>query len=194
MGQALQSHPSLNLVLTSPPELLDTVAGDQLFASVEQFEHWTRSEGPGRTPRQLSDFITNEPTTSPARIQFRLLASIVSLRASLRVLNQMLFQAVQVDKPPVLDQSNMADLRHLGTSLTGEGMRIVYQPGPGMLLLVEPGDVLLLKRVPNMHPFEGLLTADSVSHSFGESGSTNTVTGRIVSSTLDPYSRFAERF
>lgn len=190
---AFQSHPGLRLAITSPPELVNTITAENLLEGVENLEREVRSDGPGKTPRELGDFLHSEPTTSGRRFLVRFLASLMSLRASLRVLDQMLYQAVQTDKPPVLDQNNIADLHHLGSSVTGEGVRLLFQPDLTTFAL-EPGDIVLLKAIPNMFKLEGLVLSASVSSRFGGDGdATTTLTGRIVSDILDPYARFAER-
>ena len=193
MAKAFHAHPALKIATETPPALLTTSTPTQLRAQVEAFAKSVRRDGPGKTPSELSDFVTLTPMTSPARAPLRLLAALMTLRASLCVLNQMLFQAVQSNRPPILDRDNIAGIKDLGLSLVGNGVSVTFQPGSDTLI-IEPGDLMLLKAVPTLPGLEGLLSLESVSNNLGPMGYTNTVTGRIVNSDLDPYAGFASRF
>jgi hypothetical protein len=103
----------------------------------------------------------------------------------------MLYQAVQQDRPPLLDGNNVADLKHLGSSYVGVGVRAVFQPDQ-RTWGIDPGDVFLLAAIANMPQLQGLVYSTRVETSFGgEAGSTKTVTGSIVDANLDPFGSFA---
>ncbi len=153
-----------------------------------ELEYW----GAMDSPPFVEAFKKRCPPGLPIRRAFRVVEAIVCLRASLRVLNQLIFQKLKADKLPCLSDQEIFAVPLISMHDTGRGMSIVFQPWllehhlqDGELLIVEEIDRYTLSS-------QKLYLVDRASKAalfsaFSEDGATGYCTLRPVDENLCPF-------
>jgi hypothetical protein len=80
------------------------------------------------SPRKLADASLTHPEDSQARILLRLTAAFICLRASLTVLNELIFRALLTEKLPVISDENIIQFGSLTSHFCSQGLSCTCQP------------------------------------------------------------------
>ena len=145
--------------------------------------------GPLNSPEQLQEIVRSQNKASPNRILVRHLCALVCLHASLDVLNQLLFQAIMKDKPPVLTEDVLIDNKFPGSShLVGEGRTFMYQLTDRNVHTM-PGDIVLI-RAPSVDlNLTGQVTGSRITTEYGM---TMEIDIWVIDDNLNPFSSLLE--
>lgn len=141
-----QQHPAITFLLARPPQM-QSLPTDQMELAVRSMEEQWRNVGAMHSARGYEDLLHKEPIQSPPRQNVGFSAALVSLRAALRVLDQLIYQAVLDDKPPILHDESVFAMK-FSFHTTGTGADLQYQPNEMTGLAPQRGDIFYLKAIP----------------------------------------------
>lgn len=119
-------------------------AQQTLMSHVNTLLQAALSAGPMNAPPDLAPLTFGYARDSLPRRHLCLLGALVSLRASLRVLDQLVYQAVMHDKLAVLDERVLVAVKHLNRHLAGDGLDVALVPISSPTSL-EPPNLVLVK-------------------------------------------------
>lgn len=141
---AFQLHPQIQVAIESSSVVPPTFSPEHYMQHGWQLEDAIKASGALRIPEFLDRINFREHKTSHRRTFLRHISAIVGIRASLSVLNQLIFQKIFHSKLLVLDESNTIKFGsfHLATG----GASIIYQHA-GLLYIMEINDIILLKTI-----------------------------------------------
>ncbi|REJ77960.1 MAG: hypothetical protein DWQ47_16525 [Acidobacteria bacterium] len=136
------SHPQLRTAIDTALSIPATFSSEHYRARVLELDEQIRQVGSKRVPDFITYAVDNELPSSMNRIALRHFGAILGLRASLSILNQLIFMKLFHDKLLSIDSTNTIKLGayHFGTGT----LTVVYQHG-GLLVLVDPGDIIVVK-------------------------------------------------
>lgn len=186
MADSFHKHPAFAVLLRDSTSLRLELTAQQCAERVRNLVDDLVRAGVLSAPKGLSDVTRRFGQRSRERAFFRFFAALGCLRASLGTLDQMIYQAITHDKLLVLNEQNMIKLSARVSHLSGNGLRIMYQPGQQRL--PEPPDIVLVKCSSLKPPvdavcrIEGITVDDSV-----DLGETAQLDLREVDANLSPF-------
>lgn len=139
---AFNQHPKIAKALESSSGVPPTFSEEYYMQNTWGLEEDVTKAGL-EVPEQLQEMKFRAPKESANRRYLRHIAAVMSIRASLSVLNQLIYQKLFMDKLLVIDETNTIKS---GPFYLGTGCSSVIFQHAGLLLLAEVGDIILLKR------------------------------------------------
>ncbi|UYN89132.1 MAG: hypothetical protein KIT08_08520 [Anaerolineales bacterium] len=134
-------HPSYSCLLGFPRDFLD-LSAQKISNHVRNFEASILAQED--CPSELQRVIFTYERNSQERKILRFITNLVALRSSLSHLNQLLFQALTVDKLAILDGETIISFEGPRHNLCGESYRILVQLG-SRTFKMEVNDLVLIK-------------------------------------------------
>jgi len=140
MAELFAEHPAF-LAIERSQQIIDKISSNTLLELVLKFNQLFSSAGPFGVPKEL-ERISFFSEDSEARLTYRHLSALISLRASLSVLDELIFQAILSNKLPVLDDTNIVYMQPVTSNIVGLGFSAAYQIdeqtfrfSPGLILV-----------------------------------------------------------
>jgi hypothetical protein len=188
MAASFSSHFSFP-VLSDIGQVPDT---DYLEHEVTRLESELDYWGAMTSPPYIEAFKRRLAPGMPVRNAFRIAEAIVCLRASLMVLDQMLFQKLKDDKLPSLSDQEIFAVPLVSHHDTGSGMTVIFQP-VGWSHLYDGGELIWIKAIENhtipdqnLYLISGISKAAMLS-AFSEDGAMGHCQLRPVDQNLCPF-------
>ncbi len=181
-------HAAIGTLTSTPAAVVGNLDERAIYPTVISLLQLIAQAGPGHVPTAVRNAAIAMSPSDPNRLMFYYFGAIVVLRDSLRNLNQMLYQAILADKPPILDEESVIRIEDIRSGFLGTSATLSFQPEPDTIVL-EPGDLALLKQLPKSSiPLEGLLRLETLrfQHSV-DFGSTYTIQTRFLDDNLSSY-------
>lgn len=186
MAKAFQSHSAITVACGAPAAVRSLTAAEYLQRSLA-LESRLRAKGPQHGDDDLHSFALTAPVDPPARSLLRIICALVILRASLAVLNQMIYQAVVLDGLPLLDEDNVFAVLFCGSHLSGRALSLAVQPDWNALFL-KSGDVVLVKAPNPPVIMQGLAQIQSTRTTISaDVGMRDDIDMRMLTDELNPY-------
>lgn len=187
---AFAKHADVNRAASLPRSLILRFPPPDVEKLVITTEQRLESAGVFAAPEDLEQIEGKYPRDVPLRQLTRFSVALCAVRASLRSMNQMVYQAVLNDKPPIFGDKVVFDVVRIVTHRAGTGLRLRCQFSP----FIDNRDLILLKPIGNDQPFDGWAvvwgTKFEVSDEFGAMIDLRL---RLLNSDLSPYGNAAER-
>ena len=190
IAERFQKHPAIEFLQSQPP-LMQFLSTEQLEDAVRSMEKQWREAGPMKAGPGYDDFLFQAPVVSIQRQEMGFAAALVSLRASLCVLNQYIFQGILDDKPPILNDESVFSMKITFHS-TGDGVDLQYQPNELTGLAPQKGEIFYLKAISG-HGFnkDWLCEVAAVGLSFGQkTGMVEQSLLRVLDENLCPFKSY----
>jgi hypothetical protein len=143
LANNFSQHPAFKIIFESMEIAKKSMPEDQLIKAANGLEVKLLQSGPLHTPKDL-DYLANIPeVNAPERITFRFFSALLCLRASIDILNELIYQAILVDKLPVFSEKNVIDYETVTAHLGGTGISLLCQPDDivmdlGLALIKDP--------------------------------------------------------
>lgn len=190
IANQLEKHPAILYLLSCAPQMVSASA-EVVNATIRRMEEQLRGAGAMNSGKGYENLITQLPLSSPQRNLLIFSSALVSIRGILRVLNQLIYQAILDEKPPILNQENVFSIKFTFHA-TGKGGDLQYQPDEMSGLLCEPMDIFLLKSIPGHGlGIDNLCEVASSGFNFGqETGMNQRALVRLLDENLCPFSSF----
>lgn len=159
-----------------------------------QFEKDLKSAGPIKSPPNLHKMFQLGRQSEVLGHFFQVMFSIISIKASLDNLRQILYQAVLSDRLAVLSQDNVFDVSGENRNLATSGEVISYQPDD-KAFLIEPNDIVLVKIQTDVIQIDTLCLTGGISLSFSRDLG-NSVKAELweLDDSLNPYEGLLQMF
>jgi len=202
-AEVFRAHPALQTILqqswTSPFPASNVPPAKDIAMGVYKLEEELRQAGAFQMPADLQKEFETEPVQSPVRWLHRHVIALANVRASLRVFNQMIYQALRTDRLPVLNSDNIIEVPRNTSHMVGHGLEVHYQPDDKIDILIEWGDIVLMKQLsdePSSSFAQDLLCEVAVPsfHFSNEWGTTGQLKMRVLDDHLCPYGNLYEHF
>ena len=141
---AFQSHPHIKIAIdnTNLPLNVLMFPPEHYMENLWRLEEEIKAAGALERPEKFMEIVQREKSNSPRRAFLKHLAAVLSVRASLSVLNQLIYTKFFSDQLPSIDDTNLISFGSYHFS-TG-GSSVVFQNG-GLIFLVETDDIIVLK-------------------------------------------------
>jgi hypothetical protein len=180
-------HPAIAQILDNKLPNVTPVSEDQYIKSVLTFEEMLLRNGLFHNPEDLAKIMHTESPDSPRRIIARHFVGLVCLRASLSILDQLIFQAVLSNKLAYFSQDNVIQVQKATDHLASRALSLVYQLGD-QTGIVRCLDLVLAKITQLKMSSAELWRVESVQHQFSqEFGEQTTIDLRNVDDNLNPF-------
>lgn len=155
-------HPALKVIMATPPAIKALSTGDhrEIESQLEDIIAEISAVGCSEAPRDLEALGRMARNDPHGYEWYRVLASLVTLKSSVLNLDQLIYQAFQYDRLPVLDDTNAFDI-FWGTHAVGHYTTVLAVPTESTFHL-EPGHLVLVKIPAEHDDIDGL-------HSIGSS-------------------------
>ena len=127
--EAFANHPARVLALETLPAIASaSISEVDLTRAVLRLSTELKNAGPMEAPEGFMQAIFHPPNEDLARAVLFHVGSLVSLRASLSSLNQLLFQAALYDTLPTFSSDNLIDIQGPTRHAAGSGTTVLCQP------------------------------------------------------------------
>jgi len=184
MAASFAGHPAIEAALSSAAARQGAVVPQEYGKAVWAFTQELLRAGPLEAPR-FASLLRTHSRASKERVLVRHYCSLASVRASVAILDQLVYQAVLEQKLLCLGERHIIRVE-MQTHMGGKGLRVVYQPAEAEDL-PEPGNVVLVQ-IPAQPGVSLPVTVErlnvEVSRDFGE---TVEIAGREIDVNLNPY-------
>ena len=187
---AFNNHPALELAIETK-EWIAGLTPEQYVSAVLQMETTLSKLGTRKTPDDIVQVIIREDANSPARLVTRHMISIISLRSSLSMLNQMIFQSFLSKKLTVLDIDNVIDIQS-HSNMIAVGHSVIYQQSNKAGFARYGELVLLLGVAPTDHDNGLCVVEGSTLHYSQDTGTTVDVELRVLDQHLNIFPKLLE--
>lgn len=159
-----------------------------IMEMVRTTEQRLQKAGVFAAPDDLEQIERKYTRDAPLRQLTRFSVALCGIRASLMSLNQMVYQAVLNDKPPIFDDRLIFGVEQIVTHRAGTGLRLKCQFFP----FIDYRDVVLLKPIGEDQPFGGWAVIWGSQFEVSEEfGAMMDVRLRLLNSDLSPYGNAA---
>jgi hypothetical protein len=142
--EAFGTHPLIQVAIETVPVVPIEFSTEHYVRQILNLEKGIKDCGPLEVLQQVREISDSEPMTSQRRVFFRHLGAILGLRASLSILNQLIYTKVFSDKLLILDEDNIIKF---GIYNFGTGGANVVFINAGLMFMVEVNDIIILKTV-----------------------------------------------
>jgi len=192
LTQAFVQHSGVRAILETPAALVGQLDDNQIRAAVLSLLGLIHQAGVGHVPSAIEQLAFQAPRNHPQRGVTRFFVALLSVRESLRSLNQMIYQAILADRVPVLDEDAVISVSDTHGNVLGTSAVIAFQPDADTIVL-EPGDIALVKPIANYHSLDGLARLEDLRFEHSRDyGSTYTVSTRLLDNDLSPFGNLVE--
>lgn len=171
---------------TLPPHL-SQIPERRYFEDVLRLVAGLEAGGVHDAPDELVRVALHSPANAVERTALQHVAAVASVRASLQVLDQMLYQGLMDDRLPVINEDNLIKVVQRNSNVIGNGLTVVHVMDE-KVGHVEPVDlILVLGEVFNSdHSFLGIAHGCRFSFSH-DMGTTGEISMRLLDDDLNPY-------
>ena len=184
---AFAHHPAIEKFLQGNCKLLPGTSEHWYFQAARGLESEILAAGPLDSPKRIATILDSRSAKDAETILLRQLACILSIRASLETIDQVVYQALLHDKLPALTIDNVIDVGCLAFHYMGQGAEIVYQPTPPAFH-VNPIDVIVVEDLPAYDRIAGLYRVEVITHHpTHEYGFMDEAVMRRLDEHLNPY-------
>ena len=194
--ESFHNHPAIGLLIESVTNL---IAHDQAFDFdgnrnlILQLEKELKLVGPTKTPDILHKMFLSGRQSEVYRHSYNIMSSILSIKNSLDVLRQLLFQAVLMDKLPVLNNENVFDVSGGRTNLARyhvSSFQIDHQ-----IWFVQPTEVVFANINADAYQIKDLCLMGAMQMSLSiETGNTMSAEFWELDGNLNPYPGLLKMF
>jgi hypothetical protein len=189
VADAFHQHPAIRIAIEDLGSVVDNI---QESTCHEVVRSWTESilrAGLAGPPRELDRLATLEPASSSRRLVARRVAALVCLRASIAVLDQLVYQTLVSDRLPLLNEDNIIVVKSRTSHLTGTGITLVYQPNERADVLADLLAVVLVRSRPARIPRAISCSLEAMRYEASEEyGETVEIGLREFDDNLNPFS------
>jgi hypothetical protein len=188
---SFQSHPAIAIALESNDKFKEATPEterppiNEIIQAVINLEQGLLNSGPLHSPEKLWKLsITHQPG-SANRVLLEYIYALVCVRASLDILNELIYQALWTNKLPVLDKNSIIKVGNLTSTFSGMGFTLKYQPNEKSGF----GDLGLILVKTTIHDREfDLCRAEKVNVQVSQDfGDTVDISLREIDENLNPY-------
>ncbi len=184
---SFKNHPALSIAIDSRLPQMSMVSKEQYVKSMLTFDEILNRVGVFHAPKELTDMMRGESHNSPGRIVTRHFIALVCIRASLSILDQMVFQAILRDKPAFFSEENVIAIKKSASNLVSRGLAITYQPTEETLFVQCTELVLVKLKGLGMESAE-LWRVEAIQSEFSQDfGEQITIDLRNVDDNLNPF-------
>jgi hypothetical protein len=183
---AFQSHPQIEIAINSASVIPATFSPEYYMQNVWNLEADIQTTGALKAPDDLERLDFRLRKDSPHRTFIRHIAAIASVRASLSVLNELIYQKIFDDKLLVIDETNT--IKFGSYYLATGGCSVIYQDA-GLLYFVDPYDIIMLKTILLGNPVTKLCRIELLDPSINlhHPGEPRYTELREIDQNLNPY-------
>ena len=192
MASSFYEHPAMRVAIQSAQSSAVRMTEDKYVEAVSIFYDALVKAGASGAPGDITGRILGQSKDSPQRVIARHITALTCIKASLSVLDQLIYQAILSNKLPLLDQNNIIEVGQMSRNLVSNGLSLLYQPSE-QLFRVNVYDVVLVKtEIPGL-PLGQLWRVETIRSEFSqEFGSSNELTLREVDENLNPFGHLLE--
>jgi len=147
--KAFHKHPHIQIAVDSSSVIPGTFSQEYYLQYTDKIENDIKAARL-RRPQELENIFLRENTNSQNRTFVRHIAAVLSLRASLSVLNELIYSKIFFDQLFCIDENNTI---RFGSYHGSTGSSSVIFQSRGLMFLVETDDIIILKTVLLGHPF-----------------------------------------
>jgi hypothetical protein len=139
---AFHSHPQIKIAIDTASVIPATFSPEHYIQHILEIEDAIKGAGALERPQEFVEIIERQHPSSPNRIYIRHLVALTSLRASLSILNELLYSKIFFDQLLNIDENNTIKFGsyHYATG----GSSVIFQNG-GLIFLVETDDIIVLR-------------------------------------------------
>jgi hypothetical protein len=184
---AFRSHPGVKQARETMPGGLQKIPPADYISSITRFGQAIEAAGVHDAPDDIVKLALSRDSGSVEGSMFRHLTAMASICTSLRVVDQLMYQALLYDKIPVASDDNVIKVIKQNRNVIGQGLTILYMWSKEMSH-VEPMDLILVRKEIMEHTDNALCLVHGVRISFSvDAGTTNEIALRVLDSNLNPY-------
>jgi len=187
MASSFSGHPAIKVAIESAKSSVIKIPKGKYVEAVSIFYDALIKAGAYDAPNDVVSIMSGQSKDSPQRIIARHVSALACIKASLSVLDQLVYQAILSNKLPLLDQNNIIEIGQMSNNLVSNGLSLLYQPfeQPCMLNVY---DVVLVKIETSGSPLGQLWRIEAIHfESSQEFGSSKELTLREVDENLNPF-------
>lgn len=142
--EAFHNHPYIKNAIDSSSIIPITFSQEEYLEYTWRVENDIKASGALKRPQELEEILLRENQNSRNRTFLRHIAAVISLRASLSVLNELIYSKIFFDQLLCIDKNNTIRFGAYHTA-TG-GSSVIFQHA-GLMYLVETDDIIVLKTI-----------------------------------------------
>lgn len=192
MASSFSEHPAIKVAIQSAKSSAIKMTEGKYVEAVSIFYDTLIKAGAYNAPDDVISIMPGQSKDSPQRIIARHITALTCIKASLSVLDQLVYQAILSNKLPLLDQNNIIEIGQMSNNLVSNGLSLLYQPYE-QLCMVNIYDVVLVKIETSGLPLGQLWHVEAIHfESSQEFGSSKELTLREVDENLNPFGHLLE--
>lgn len=192
MAISFHEHPAIKVAIQSAKSSAIKMADEKYAEAVSVFYNTLIKAGAYDAPNDIVSIMVGQSKDSPQRVIARQITALTCIRASLSILDQLIYQAILTNRLPLLDQNNVTEIGQMSNNFVGNGLSLSYQPSE-QLFRVNVHDVVLVKIETPGLPLGQLWHVEAIHSEFSqEFGSLNELTLREVDENLNPFGHLLE--
>ena len=131
MAQSFSTHPGFGIALDAANQMTDRLTDDEILRSVNLLGQGLLERGPSSSPENLTRLALTASSESNKRLIVRFISSLLCIRESLGILNELVYQALFFEQLPVATSENIIDWGAMTSHVCGQGLVILCQPDEG---------------------------------------------------------------
>jgi hypothetical protein len=192
MAISFHEHPAIKIAIQSAKSSAVNMADEKYVEAVSVFYDTLIKAGAYDAPHDVVSIMVGQRKDSLQRIIARHITALTCIRASLSILDQLVYQAILSNKLPLLDQNNVSEIGQMSNNFVSNGFSLSYQPSE-QLFRVNVHDVVLIKLETPGLPLGQLWHVEAIHSEFAqEFGSLNELTLREIDENLNPFGHLLE--
>lgn len=192
MATSFHKHPAISVALDSYKAFGHKITESKYTESVCQLTDKILKEGVFKAPNDLTQIIFTENPDTPYRLIARHLIALLCVRASLAILDQMVYQAMLSDRLLLLAEDNIINIEGPSQHLVGSGLSVIYQPDQ-LASFVNLFDLVIVKCMSSHIPIDKLCRVEGIHFEYSkEFGHTIKVDLRVIDENLNPFGSLLE--
>lgn len=187
------NHPGISIAQETYENIDEEINPERLAHDVLRIDDAIMNTGPLKSPEKLSNFILGDLGDPSSKNKIRLLSAITCIRASLGVLNELVYQAVLSKTLPVLNEENIIGIGPLHGHAISNGFSLICQPDDENVNLGTMDRSLVLFRDANSdYPIDLCRVEWMNFQASDEIGDTIEIHLREIDENLNPYHRLLQ--
>jgi len=192
MASSFHEHPAIKTAIQSVKSSAIKMTEDKYVDAVSIFYNTLIKAGAYNAPNDIINIMFSQSKDSLQRTIVRHITALTCIKASLSVLDQLVYQAILSNKLQLLDQNNIIEIGQMSNNLVSNGLSLLYQPSE-QLFMVNVSDIVLVKIETPGLPLGQLWQVEAVHSEYSEEfGSSEELTLREVDENLNPFGHLLE--
>lgn len=188
VADAFHQHPAVGIATQGLGSVVDNIQESTYHEAVLSMTEHILKAGVAGAPVELDRLAHLEPPGSSRRLVARRVAAVVCLRASMAVLDQLVYQSLVSDRLPLLNEDNIIVVKSRTSHLTGTGISLLYQPNERAPVLADLLAVALVRCGPARIPGAILCRLEAMRYEASEEyGETVEIGLRELDDNLNPF-------